>query len=321
MRSAQEARDARRRRILSGSANRLAYITGEVPSISTPSPTSTTPTASSSPPAELPSPSARTGDAALIRLVDSGTALPGEAEISRASVPEEPDICSDRDHDITFSTRILKDVKEQLAALDLQDKPEPKSVPVSRARLKTSTSSENTTLTNANTKRDAEDSKEIAQVLPRKSLFTWETVGRSINVTENVRALWAVGFALMLVAQSVLSCIDDLGSFLSSWTPPWPVALVVVTDISLVLGAVLFGFVKPSHPGAAADDDFGVIKERVERALSMAGRLEFLLQVGAIFVKSLNALFLDCSLYLVVLITGLSLAQIWGPSFCLLVNV
>ncbi|KAL3695303.1 hypothetical protein R1sor_009379 [Riccia sorocarpa] len=309
MPSAQEAREARRRRILSGSADRLAYITGQVPSKSTASPATDTTTASSSPPAELSSPSARTGDAALIRLVDSGTAVPGEAEIS-----------SDHDHDIALSTRVLKDVKEQLAALDLQDKPKPKSVPVSE--LTDSTSSGSTGPTNAKTNYDAEESEEIVQVTRKKSLFTWETIGRAINVTENIRALLALGFALILVAQGLLSCIDDLGSFLSSWTPTWPVALVVVTDVSLVLGAILFGFVKPSRSGRGAEeDDFSVNKGKIVQMLHMAGRLELVLKVGGILATSLNALFLDCSLYLVALITGFSLTQIWGPAFCSLVNL
>ncbi|KAG6542813.1 hypothetical protein Mapa_015717 [Marchantia paleacea] len=307
MQSAQEAREARRRKILARGADRLAYITGELPS--TPSPT--TSSSSSFAAAEAPTSSARSGDAALIRLVDSGS-----------SVQRDGDAASDPEYDIKSSTRVLKDVREQLAALELQDR-EPVQrvnlVPVSQLTI--SKPSERTSLTRADQNHDAKGSEARVRVAVKKSLLSWEGFGRSISATENIRALWALGLALLLIAQSFLSCNDDLGSFLSSWTPPWPVALVVVTDISLVFGALLLGYVKPSRPRGDADNDIGLNQEKMMQALNMATRLEFVLQVGLISMKSLQALFVDCSIYIVVLISGVSLAQIWRPSFCSLVNL
>ncbi|BBN09953.1 hypothetical protein MPTK1_4g24000 [Marchantia polymorpha subsp. ruderalis] len=309
MQSAQEAREARRRKILARGADRLAYITGELPAISTPSPT--TSSSSSFAAAEAPTSSVRSGDAALIRLVDSGS-----------SVPRDGDASSDLEYDIKSSTRVLKDVREQLAALELQDR-EPgqkvKLVPVSQLTI--SKPSESASLTLADHNHDAKGSEVRVRVAVKKSLLSWEGIGRSISATENVRALWALGLALLLIAQSFLSCNDDLGSFLSSWTPPWPVALVVVTDISLVFGALLLGYVKSSRPDGDADNDIGVNQEKMMQALNMATRLEFVLQVGHISLKSLQALFVDCSIYIVVLVSGVSLAQIWRPSFCSLVNL
>lgn len=71
MPSAQEAREARRRKILARGSDRLAFITGELPAVPSPAlPSSVAPTLSGSGVSSTAIP--RSGDAALIRLSDTG---------------------------------------------------------------------------------------------------------------------------------------------------------------------------------------------------------------------------------------------------------
>lgn len=94
----------------------------------------------------------------------------------------------------------------------------------------------------------------------------------------------------------------------------WPILLVVVTDVTVVLGALLLGLVKVSPtPKAATIPDRGGLVElrdaRVDQMLAFTSQLEGALDLGLLVTKASSGLISDISLYLVTVICAVSIAQ------------
>lgn len=301
MPSAQEAREARRRRILARGSDRLAFIAGERPSISAASLASSSVAEIAAGSDIASTPVARSGEAALIRLVD--TCSP-EFATADCDPGDRARVIEDR---VEEDKRIVQDFGDFLSfeeGSNADDGASPKT-------------SNNANLTSVDRKLDERGPSSTKGRWSAPSSITWDGIANSIDATENFRALGAVLLAVIAMVHCSFGCTKLEGKFLRDWVLPWPVALVILTDISLVFGALLLGlvrippFIKPVdvRKGSDAQDQLSKVSE-------ISSLLESRLKVGSVVFKTFRALFLDCSIYAVTLISGYSLGQNW-QSVCL----
>jgi hypothetical protein len=280
MPSAQEAREARRRKILARGSDRLAYIAGELPSISSASlPSPVAPTSSGD---DVPvEPILRTGDAALIRLID--TTLPGK--------PQEPLKFASAESYHKASTGVIKSVHEQSRVLgEVQDFPELEEVEnLNLNSLHVNKDVQSTCLDEKLTQHGTGSLKERLAT----SLLTWDGIAYSIDATENYRASGALLLALVSVVQRFVFGIDLESKFSGNRALPWPVALVIVTDISLVFGALLLGLMRTPCLITHVDvPEASTTQDRLSKISQMLDKLECCLQIGIVFSRQLEPCFL-----------------------------
>jgi len=100
----------------------------------------------------------------------------------------------------------------------------------------------------------------------------------------------------------------------------WPIFLVVITDVTVVLGALLLGLVKVSPAADKEKLDRGglaVFRDaRVDQMLAFTSQLEGALDLGLLVTKASSGLISDISLYLVTVICAVSIAQHCQPALC-----
>jgi hypothetical protein len=154
-----------------------------------------------------------------------------------------------------------------------------------------------------------------------RSSFNYGALAKSIDHSVVVRAILAFFIGVALVAQWTYSrCQHAFGS--QNYVLSWPVFLVIVTDITVVLGALLLGLVRVSPvPGKekVADSSGGleVFRDaRVEQVLAFTSQLEGVLDFGLLVTKASRGLVSDISLYLVTVICTVSIAQHFQPALC-----
>ncbi|KAH9322940.1 hypothetical protein KI387_017579 [Taxus chinensis] len=200
--SAKEAaREARRRKILQRGADRLAFISGDRKTIA---------------PIESPAPSPPIEPAAYSIDQDQGRSVNGGFS---AEIHDEPSV------DIAGMNGSLSE--------SLQYYSRTNSTPDFRVERESSSviSSDSFSLAH-----QAGDKKSLSS----SSLFTVSRFIHAIDASENARALCAVGIAVLLVIHSFLLAIaNPLGAILGRFVPPWPVYLLIVTDITLVMAIML----------------------------------------------------------------------------------
>lgn len=211
--SQKEAREARRRKILERGSDRLAFITGEIKSVP--------PTPPSSQSRDCPAP-VRTGDTGLNSL--------SSAEPRSADCPEG---VSD-----LVGMPVISNLQPEVLALDTNARklPSPTLEPTINPSLSTH-------------KNDGITEGMLAgsSVSVAKPGFSLVNLGHSIDSTQVARVMFALSFALLLVFHWALrECEHPWGDYLNTWIPPWPIATVIVTDITVVIAALLLGFVKVS---------------------------------------------------------------------------
>ncbi|GLJ31901.1 hypothetical protein SUGI_0642090 [Cryptomeria japonica] len=72
------------------------------------------------------------------------------------------------------------------------------------------------------------------------SLFTVSRFSHAIDASENARALCSLGIAIFLVIHSFLLATNNpLGAVIDRFVPPWPVSLLIGTDLTLVMAIML----------------------------------------------------------------------------------
>lgn len=156
---------------------------------------------------------------------------------------------------------------------------------------------------------------------PRSS-FNYAALVQSIDHSVVVRALLAFFIGVSLVSQWTYSKCQHSRAFGSqNYILSWPVFLVVITDVTVVLGALLLGLVKVSPgPGKEKSPDSGglaVFRDaRVEQMLAFTSQLEGALDFGLLITKASRGLISDISLYLVTVICTVSIAQHHQPALC-----
>jgi len=144
-----------------------------------------------------------------------------------------------------------------------------------------------------------------------RSSFNYAALVLSIEQSLVVRAILSFLIGLALVMQWTYSRSYGSQNYILSW----PILLVVITDVTVVLGALLLGLVKvsptPNRP-ATIPDRGGFVElrdERVDQMLAFTSQLEGALDLGLLVTKASSGLVSDISLYLVTVICAVSIAQ------------
>lgn len=131
---------------------------------------------------------------------------------------------------------------------------------------------------------------------------------QTIDASEGLRALVALSLAVIIVSQSLLSsCGNPWGCLMHTWLPRWPLSLIFLTDFTIVLGVFfLFSSRKQIHNKLLeVDSDFGSFS----RALDVVQKFQDFIGIGMLCKKAVSAVSLDCSIYVLVLVCGLSLGK------------
>ncbi|CAK9189585.1 unnamed protein product, partial [Sphagnum troendelagicum] len=139
--------------------------------------------------------------------------------------------------------------------------------------------------------------------------FSLVNLGHSIDSTQVARVMFVLSFALLLVFHWALrECEHPWGDYLNTWIPPWPIATVLVTDITVAIAALLLGFVKVSssqrkEEKAAGRGGLAVFRDvRFTQALAVGTQLEWALDLSLAAMKTCRSLFLDCCIYFATLV-------------------
>ncbi|XP_043702897.1 uncharacterized protein LOC122653039 isoform X1 [Telopea speciosissima] len=146
---------------------------------------------------------------------------------------------------------------------------------------------------------DAEPRSEPQQHHSR--IFTANRISSSISASERTRLLCSIGIAIIVVLSHLRFPL--LGSsFVRSTIAAGPVYLILLTDVTLVIARLLFE--EKGHSRKAKEE---ATPEPSEDGCDWAEGLGKALEMGLILHKVIGAAFLDCSVYLVIIICGLSL--------------
>lgn len=127
-------------------------------------------------------------------------------------------------------------------------------------------------------------------------LLTSKQISHAISASENIRLLCAVSIALLVVMSTRgYSCG---GKILGSMLNFRPLCLVLLTDITVIIGQLLV-----SQKGPSTDGEEARRTRQVE--FGFANNIGNMLEVGLLFQKALNAAFMDCCICAVFMISGI----------------
>ncbi|KAJ7552388.1 hypothetical protein O6H91_06G053700 [Diphasiastrum complanatum] len=293
-----DAREARRQRILARGADRLAYITGERKSMD------------------------RVQPDVAARPV---SAAPQESNVSTAY----------ESHSLDASSKILAHVRSEIEAIEANSSQqslqggaiqsgkdhtllpsiatvkEERSLDGDKADAIITSSSDGILRRTEITRKNLSSST---------SVFTLKGLNASIDFSARLRATLASFIAVLAaIKASGLLCHFSYAHVVDRVVPSWPIYLVVITDPLLVLSVLLLGFVKsfPQDEKQSASGIHDTSADSLTKALDVASAVGQSLDVALLLAKALRALFLDCSIYIVVLISFLPFAQQWAARLCL----
>lgn len=297
MSSAKELREARRRKILERGGDRLAYITGQVKTLPPVEP----PSAVSSPP----------GESGLKSLSIAGELPPSSSDGLRTSSPL---------YDGNDISRKLAGVRKELQSLNSASE---ETTPL----LLPSLSPASTVYVSQQLEATAPVANHRVPTSSKaRTSFNYAAIVKSIDHSVLVRAILAFFIGVLLVIQWTYSKCQHPWAFGSqNYIFSWPVFLVVVTDVTVVLSALLLGLVKVSPvPGKEKPADSGgltVFRDaKVEQMLAFTSQLEGALDFGLLVTKASRGLVSDISLYLVTVICTVSIAQHIQPALCMYIR-
>ncbi|XP_042481944.1 uncharacterized protein LOC122062395 [Macadamia integrifolia] len=153
-------------------------------------------------------------------------------------------------------------------------------------------------------KVDAEPPRSEPQRLHSR-IFTASRISSSISASERIRLHCSIGIALIVVLSHLRFPL--IGSnFVRSTILSKPVYLILLTDVTLVLGRLLFE--EKGHSGKVQE---AATQEPSEDGYDWADGLGKALEMGLLLHRVIGAAFLDCSVYLVIVVCGLSVVQRW----------
>lgn len=154
-----------------------------------------------------------------------------------------------------------------------------------------------------------------------RTSFNYATLVKSIEQSLLIRAILAFVIGLALVIQWTYSKCQHASAFGSqNYILSWPIFLVVITDVTVVLGAFLLDSVKVSPAANKMKLDRGglaVLRDaRMDQMLALTSQLEGALDLGLLVTKASSGLISDISLYLVTVICAVSITQHFQPALC-----
>ncbi|XP_020107583.1 uncharacterized protein LOC109723567 [Ananas comosus] len=285
----ESARDARRRRILERGSNRLAFITGESPSLP-PKPEDevergpkTTTVASLSengtPVIEAAEQWKNKEDEAYQGVVDTG-------DISEKSEQ------TDQTPEPHLNDEIMKHgIKNDAPTLDATT-----SSSLNRLNIINDKEVRTSSMAHSQPDRRLPGTALTPSVAHSKnhSIFTWSRISHSISASENIRLLLAVAIAFLVILSNHQYNIS--GGLFRGMICSRPLLLVLLTDASIVLGRlmVIKSNDQKEEKTRARNNDNG--------SADSIGRT---LEVGLVFQKAMRSFFMDCIICAVIMICGL----------------
>lgn len=224
----------------------------------------------------------------------------------------EPPATTSPAFDTTGISQRLSNVKAELESLDatqadillepLPTSTSPPEFPISQQHVvyATPTTSEAATSSNAWPK------------------FSYIALSKSVDLTTSIRALLAFVLAVLLAINwTYLQCQQPLGVGKTTYVSRWPVSMVFITDVTLVVGALLVGFVKIENGKATDKGDLTVCREPdLDKLSAMSSMLEGALDLSLLVTKAITGLFADMCIYLVTIVCAVSLQEHFRPSIC-----
>ncbi|KAI3977372.1 hypothetical protein MKX01_000285, partial [Papaver californicum] len=146
------------------------------------------------------------------------------------------------------------------------------------------------------------DTTPLSHAAPRShhpTLFTPKRISSAIAASENFRVLCSITIALLVILSHENLPILSGSGIVKNFIMSRPLYLVLLADFTIVVALLLLA--KRGSPVKA-------VEEENNRAMNLGEALE----TGILIYKAFRAVFMDCSVYAVVLISGLSLLQTFG---------
>lgn len=295
MQTAKEAREARRKRILERGSDRLAYITGDV----------------SKHQSLKASPISYPQETSFIAEAPRRDGYRSSFE-SQDAKPESFELSDDVIESVGDFQEPVSGLQPSYSA-PLSDEPSD-TTPMLASSSRSFEEPTNTAPLVASTSSDSSQRRPIGDNVSKKSSTAYvKNVVYSIEASEGLRALAAAVVAVFVVSQTLLSCCGHpWGNTLSVLLPRWPIGLVLLTDLSLVIGAyITHSYSKSLQKGLGSTESEGLDGnlDKISQALDVVGHFEGLLNFGLLCKKAAGAISLDCSIYIVTLVCGFSLSQ------------
>lgn len=139
----------------------------------------------------------------------------------------------------------------------------------------------------------------------RHRFFTPNQISSAITASEDTRLLCSVTIALLVVLS--YQGFPLLGSYIIKTIISFrPLYLLLLTNVTVVLARLLF-YKQRGFERAAQDEN----ETSSLNGFGWAEQVSRSLETGLVMQRALNAVFMDCSVYAIVVICGLSLAQLF----------
>ncbi|XP_041019373.1 uncharacterized protein LOC121261197 [Juglans microcarpa x Juglans regia] len=140
----------------------------------------------------------------------------------------------------------------------------------------------------------------------RHRFFTPNQISSAITASENTRLLCSITIALLVVLS--YQGFPLLGSYIIKTIISFrPLYLLLLTNVTVVLARLLF-YKQRGFERAAQDEN----EASSLNGFGWAEQVSRSLETGLVMQNALNAVFMDCSVYAIVVICGLSLAQLFN---------
>lgn len=148
--------------------------------------------------------------------------------------------------------------------------------------------------------------RHLEQQTQHHSFFTPSQITSAIAASESTRLLCSVTMALLVVL-SYLG-LPLLGSYIiQSIITFKPLYLLLLTNVTVVLARILSAKQRGFERAARDENDTASVG-----GYGLAERVSKSLETGLVMQKAFDAVFMDCSVYAMVVICGLSLAHLFS---------
>ncbi|CAL9133246.1 unnamed protein product [Musa acuminata var. zebrina] len=282
----ENAREARRRRILERGTDRLAFIAGQARSIpdSSPPPSPSPPPPKEAHPKTSVAPLSEDDGATISRFSDQYR--------SQASGPAGERTESGRSHVKALASDEMHGDKKEDDICTCESGNEAKAKTVQSGR-------DSELLTSAMAPRSSDEVVDAAlPTAPRvkkQLMFSSKQVSRSIAASENIRLIGAVVIALLVILSNHGYAFG--GAVMGSILNFRPLFLVMLTDVTIVLGLLI------TNHGTDAKENEKARTGKQEHGWpsNIGDALEAWLMIRTVS----SAVFMDCSICAVIMIAGL----------------
>ncbi|KAG2699778.1 hypothetical protein I3760_07G205300 [Carya illinoinensis] len=295
---ATDVREARRRKILDRGSDRLALITGRLQPLPSSSQDENATSLGSDPPSQVVIPS----DPDLQLHVSNQTTVPlhGDDEalgslLKRDSITNVSEVnaydggsnITPSPHQCETSIEAVRAASPEVSGKEVHS---PMVSPVDQNSSASTLSLE----------------QRLEHQTQQRRFFTPNEISSAITASENTRLLCSVTIALLVVLS--YQGFPLLGSYIIKTIISFrPLYLLVLTNVTIVLARLLFDKQK-GFERAAQDEN----ETSSPNGFGWAEQVSRSLETGLVMQKALNAVFVDCSVYAIVVICGLSLAQLFS---------